>query len=853
MSYVLWIGASGGLLENTTGGILLAFALVAGISLLAALRGGAKPLAGILRQLRAQRRHVLAVEGLFLLSFAGWALLRAYAPSKIVYAYGEKFMEFAFLNGVLNSAQFPPLDPWLAGYAISYYYFGYVMMALVTRLAGSAPGVGFDLYDALLFALTLSAAYGLAANLVLASRGRPRAAAGAGLLGAVFVGLMGNLEGVIHALYSARRLPEGFLRWLAIPELLNDPQSGSLYPGHGYYQWWWWRASRVLNDVDLSGQPFGAQPITEFPFFSFLLGDNHPHKLALPFVLLAVGLAFNLLLRQIRQARPARRPAAAPLRAARRQLPSMRRPLRITLRGGAAGARPAPPAPLLRRLTGGVQPARLGLWLFYALALGGLGFLNTWDFPIYLGLTLLAYTAGNFWARGGFTRAGLGSSLRLGLALGAAAVALYLPFYAGFSSQAGGVLPYIFPPTRLTQFAVMFGPFLYVCVFFLGGLALAALRRCGYSTATGLRQVGKTWLWVTAASYAPYLLVVGLALALLSGGAVGVDARQQVAQWLGEIEPARALGVILADRLRSPWTYLLVSLLLAAGLTAVLKGRQRAGQHPAGGRPARSITPAALFAALLALSGLTLALAVEFYYLRDTFGLRMNTVFKFYFQAWVLLALATAYGAWWFWAHAPARRAARWFTAAGTAVLTAAGLLYTGMGIVSRAHAFAYPPTLDATATLAGLYPDHWSALPDDWAAVEWLRRQAAGTPVILEAPADCCYDLRGRISAFTGLPTLLGWPGHQYQWRGSSQAADLRRPDIETIYTTPDAQTALDLLRRWNVRFVVLGGLERDYIREACAGRCDPLAAEAKFTEVLAPVFEQGQMTLYLVPPELP
>ena len=60
--------------------------------------------------------------------------------------------------------------------------------------------------------------------------------------------------------------------------------------------WWWWRASRVIHDLDPLGNSMGIQPIDEFPGFSFLLGDMHPHVLALPFVLLALALALNALL-----------------------------------------------------------------------------------------------------------------------------------------------------------------------------------------------------------------------------------------------------------------------------------------------------------------------------------------------------------------------------------------------------------------------------------------------------------------------------------------------------------------------------------------------------------------------------
>ncbi|NLP08974.1 hypothetical protein GX408_01120, partial [bacterium] len=295
VSYLLWTGASTGLLVNDSGGILFALLLVgliSGFILLKQDRVDARTQWGAFWQ--HNRGQILTVEILFLLAFAGWTLVRAFSPDKILPAGGEKYMEIAFLNGVLNSPHFPPLDPWMAGFAISYYYFGYVMMGVMTALSGAAPGVGFDLYDALLFALTAVNAYGVAANLVRKSGGSQPATTRAGLMGALFVGGLGNLVGLFEGLRSSRALPEGFFTWLNIPDLAAASQNGSFYPGRG---WWWWRASRVLIDLNLRGEPVAYQPIDEFPFFSFLLGDNHPHKLALPFVLLAIGLALNLFSR----------------------------------------------------------------------------------------------------------------------------------------------------------------------------------------------------------------------------------------------------------------------------------------------------------------------------------------------------------------------------------------------------------------------------------------------------------------------------------------------------------------------------------------------------------------------------
>lgn len=818
-AYLLWLGAVTGLLVNDAGGILFSLLAAAGISSWVWLaRGWEQARAELARFWRERRTHILVVELLFLLTFAGWTIVRAYAPDKIIPAGGEKYMEIAFLNGVLNSPRFPPLDPWLAGYAISYYYFGYVMMGMMTSLTSVTPPVGFDLYDALLFALTAAGAFGVAMNLAAAAGGSQRASRLTGLLGALFVGGLGNLQGLIEGLYSSRALPDTFWRWLDIPDLAGSAQSGSFYPGHG---WWWWRASRVVRDLDLTGQPVVFQPIDEFPFFSFLLGDNHPHKLALPFVLLCIGLALNLMLKN-------------------------------------AAGQPALMAEEAPSSTGGLfarawrRRGEIGVLAFYALAMGSLGFLNTWDMPVYILLALLAYAVGKM--RSG-SRPGLALLLRtlaLGAGLGAGAVLLYLFFYLGFSSQAGGVLPYVFQPTRLVHYLVMFGTFIPILAVFV----VLAARKAG-GRHFPWETFARAWLWITGLSLGAYLLVVFLAAVILSSA--GLESFPILQSWLGSKEPGQILGRILGARVSHPWLFLLVSSLLALASAAVLRGSgaggantEEAGAHGSTAA-AGLLSPAALFALLLALAGLGLTLTVEFFYLRDNFGMRMNTVFKFYFQGWVLMALASAFAVWWVSRHF--KPAARALFLAGSAALAAAGLVYPAMAVFSRTEGFSRQPILSAAASVAGDYPGHWAALPDDWQAIQWLRenapRENGQTPVILEAPGGG-YEPSGRISAFTGLPTLLGWINHEGQWRGSQEEISRRLPDIETIYTTPDPQQALDLLRKWNVHYLVLGTPERQFIEETCRKperSCSASRAAAKFDRFLTPVFTQKSITVYAVP----
>jgi uncharacterized membrane protein len=143
ISYILWIGASTGLLANNLGGILFSIIILAGVSAWFYFRCKGSLLPDIRTFVRDKWKLILTVEVLFAFALVGWALLRAYAPYKIEPTGGEKFMEIAFQNAILRSENFPPQDSWLSGFAISYYYFGYTMMALLTRLSGAVPGVGF--------------------------------------------------------------------------------------------------------------------------------------------------------------------------------------------------------------------------------------------------------------------------------------------------------------------------------------------------------------------------------------------------------------------------------------------------------------------------------------------------------------------------------------------------------------------------------------------------------------------------------------------------------------------------------------------------------------------------------------
>ncbi|HEX9013364.1 MAG TPA: DUF2298 domain-containing protein, partial [Anaerolineaceae bacterium] len=424
--YLFWVLGSLGLLQNDLGGEIFAFLLLAGF---AAAAAWGKYWADIREWLASHRRYLLSAEAVFLLAFALMAVIRATNPT---IDGTEKPMELAFLNAILKSPTFPPHDPWLSGYAISYYYFGYVLVTMFIRLSGAATGVGFNLAIALLFGLTALGAYGILYDL-LALRPR-RAERGQGVhpplglpvLGPIFILVMGNLEGILAVLHdrgifwtqSGGTWQSGFWSWLGVLELNQPPLLPlSWIPHYSFIPWW--RASRVLADYTLSGG--FKEVIDEFPFFSYLLSDLHPHVLAMPFALLMVGLGMNIW------------------RAAREKGLS---------------------------LFGFQLPFSRGGFLLTAVLLGSLAFLNTWDFPIYVALAAGAFALGRLPVRG-WRWTLLGDFAGFGLIMGFCGAVLYIPFYIGFSSQAGGIIPSMVFFTRGTQFWVMFGTLLVPILAFL--------------------------------------------------------------------------------------------------------------------------------------------------------------------------------------------------------------------------------------------------------------------------------------------------------------------------------------------------------------------------------------------------
>ena len=799
--------------------------------------------------LREHWRRLAWIELIGIVAFAAMILVRLTNPDLWhPYKGGEKPMDFAYLNGVLRSTTFPPIDPWFAGGFINYYYFGYVLLGAPTLLLGVVPAFAYNLMIPTVFSLTGLGAFAVAFNLMSHWRARcgrrpqslmsARAKLGnpwvAGVMALMLCVVLGNLDTVRVlgngiANLGGYQKPEGLEAFLTSEYLAEHgieapadiraeladravawrpwdrlryeiDSSASLVSGllRGLGKAlageplqigsdrWYWGPSRVLAETP--GVRGGA--ITEMPFFTFLYGDLHAHMISMPLILLSVLFLFN----------------------------------EVALAGSDQRS-------ILERC--------LALALG-ALAVGVLQATNTWDWPT---MTLLAIAGLGYawWLRWRSTfrpltdqrfYAGLFGALLLAVAL----LTVLIPASsAGFNGAQ--------PPLANNASTVR--------LFLLGGAAIVALVvsiRFWLVRSSLLALLGRVGGFV--------LLNLAFALPYTSWYAATYNS---VRLWDGGKTPLWAyfdihglflfliLSLLMLDSanwLRATRVSALISnqaLAKSASGAGIIVGLLAVIMAMAGYQVALVVLPMIVWIALLffrpgqslalrftlVLIGLALSLTlgVEVIVIGGDIG-RQNTVFKFYMQVWLLLSVAGGV------AFACLLRACEefskslriiWRTTCVTLIFIAGlfpimgtrgrsfdrlapnlPLTLNGLDYMTQARHYESAPNSDASA---------WIDLAVDHQLIRWLQENVSGSPVIIEGrrrPSE--YQWNGRISTTTGLPSVLGWNFHQRQQRTFHPMplwVDQREKNIQQFYNTGDIDIAVDIIRHFDIKYIIRSGLE--------------------------------------------
>jgi YYY domain-containing protein len=405
---------------------------------------------------------------------------------------------------------------------------------------------------------------------------------------------------------------------------------------------------------------------------------------------------------------------------------------------------------------------------------------NTWDYPTYAAIVALCLVLGSLPGLLRLDRRTI-QALVIGLVVfGIVFQFSFAPYLQRFQLFYNGVDP-VKARTALSQYLTIHGLFLFVGGSLFAWYAVQARRRV-----VAVRRHSR--LVPEPGYYGMILPIAGLSgYASPAGWAVGVGA-------------VLGLVLLLAGYVTRGFLVFGIGVAVAACI--------------AHWRRSNRTLQAALFAVALFAT-----LIPEFVSLQGDVG-RMNTVFKFYLQAWVLLSITAAVALGWLVRKAARERLLRqvrpaWVAVAAVLVLAAVAYpLLASKGKVALRFS-DMPLSLDGMQYMdVAQYLDDGKNLdlPADAKAIRWLQDNVAGTPVVLEGRSPV-YRWGSRISIYTGLPTVLGWDVHQGQQRaGYSSMIQERITDVERAYGTVNSVETLGILRKYQVRYVVIGGLERAY-----------------------------------------
>jgi len=716
---------------------------------------------------------------------------------------GERPMDFSYFNAVLKSTAFPPYDPWFAGGYINYYYYGYVIVGTPVKLLGILPSIAYNFILPTLFACLALGAFSVVWN--LSAKDESGKLAPSEVEGMKDEG--GKMEKFIFHLSS-------FIPSIAAAAALT--LLGNLGTVRLFYRGFMCLAapSAQLGDYSVHDCIIapGAPPVDKANLIARLWWTIKGFFLSLS------GPVFPLTNREWMMTPSRALPGTS-------GSPITEFPLFTFLWSDLHAHMIAFSLTVLViawalsvLLAKARWKSRMDAFLGFFLAglvIGALKPTNTWDFYTYLTLSgiVLAYA---LWRYADVERIRLpllNWTKRLLLTVGAVvalvglSMLLYQPFTHWFAQSYNSVEAWTGGRSSISSYLVHWG----VSLFFIVSWMAWETRQWMAETPVSALQKLRPYRDLILA--APILILMVLLI-------------QQI--W------------VMSPSQNVPWKgFTILWLALPLAVWAALLTFRPA--MPDGKR----------LILFMVGTSLLLTMVVEIIVLRGDVG-RMNTVFKFYLQAWVMLGISAAAAFGWLLSEIP-KWLPRWRSAWNvTAVILASfALLYfliAGMSKVRDRMNPDAPHTLDSMTYMAYAHYFDFGVsidLSEDYHAIRWMQENVPGSPVIVEAN---CPEYRwcSRFTIYTGLPGVVGWNWHQRQQRAlmSNQVWD-RIGEITTFYTTSDPAAAQAFLRKYNVRYIIVGQLERaEYIGEGL------IKFDAYNGELWQEAYRDGETVVYEVLP---
>jgi YYY domain-containing protein len=786
VAWLAWFSSSLNLLAFSRGALLLAVLSLALLNGLIAWKYR-RELAIFLRR---HWRYILFFEGLFLVLFLFQIILRWNNPDLWhPWRGGEKPGDLALFNAILKSANFPPYDPWFAGQYVNYYYYGYVLSAVPTKLLGIVPTFAYNLLIPTWFALTGAGVFSVAYNLIAPGKREEtetRPASGrmwfsgkapylAGVTAVALAIILGNLYQV-RLLWN--RLPEFAEQRSPEPTWLQQASDavsglGQIVSGEeelfrGDNGTWYFNASRAI----LNGQD--TAPITEFPFFTFLYADLHPHLLDMPLVLTALAWIVSIVRLPAIVSQPFRRQGL--------------------LASGAS-------------------------WLIAGLTFGALYPTNSWDYPVLLGLG----AAGIAYAvliddPPSVSTAVLRLLSRIALLL-LLSIALYAPFHQWFGTGDLSFELWKGPRTPLGDYFTVHGLFLFVILTYMALETARWLKpRIAWLIHTPL---GELTSFLENATIVLLVLIVALVVGL---------------PWLR----------------RNDYVTAAVALLLAAWAGLLLLRRDQSRLQRVALALTGAGLGLTFIVELVTIKGDVGRMNVVFKFYLLTWLFFSVAVGAILVWLWPMI-WSSRRRYLWLGALGLLVLAALTYPLIGGAAKAGdrwPDIVDPPKGLDGMAFMLGDAPGGEGSETTV-IYRENDIPLRlgQDHAAMRWLQENVTGTPTLVEGHTSE-YRWGSRFANYTGLPTIVGWSWHLRQHNAvlPGSVVEKRIEALNSFYDTTDDEEARRFLDRYQADFIIVGDLERARYAPDGLQKFDRLVADGDLAIIYPESGVAGDVTIYAV-----
>ena len=681
----------------------------------------------------------------------------------------EKYMDYGFILSMLRNDTLPAKDMWLSGNSINYYYFGQFLWALVIKCSMIKPAIAYNIAMCTATALPFAMAFSFGTILIETAiqhgfHDSPIPKYLGGTLTAFAVSIWGNSHSFF---YDPDSIGNNIVPVFAKLGCEVGDYKNFFYPD----------STRYIGYNPKITNAGGDFTIEEFPFYSYLIGDLHAHVISMMIVLVIACLMLAFI-------NSAAYPNGAEMK------------LKRTLANLKPGGRLAEEFKVTLTLP----------FILSAVLLGVAQMTNYWDFLFYFIFISMASLIVNVRISKVFTDL-----------WGAIYFVMNTAFILSFYLLGGS------DPLLLISLEAILMVFAYL---------FSVLDPCALTRTSFQMSFMFTIAHVAAL---PFNLKFDMISNSLSRVINNSTVYQLFILWGTHV----IIGVVFFI-----WVLVTKNYRLSGG-----KGKAAPSgdvvtedmNHNGWTNPVQKFfgtrNIADVFVCGIVVVGIMFIIAPEIFYVKDIYTdgyLRSNTMFKFTFAAFIMLSEAMCYAATrliWFVNKKGLYSTPALITGFVSIILMVIPGHYPLAALQQRNDGLSYTG-LDGTTYIEthqspDFYEEYGGNLTSYLKAAEWFNENVKGSPVICEGYGDSYTD-RCIISAYTGLPTVFGWQTHEWLWRYGSivdketaktveDPEDLvlhkliypRQSDIDTIYESEDPELIRSVINKYDVRYIVLGGLE--------------------------------------------